>query len=581
MGTEVKANDKVMREYLMGLNASIPNYQRSYEWGSDQVGDFLEDLYSEAGRGVDPDSRYFFGPIITTNESSTGIKQIIDGQQRLTTTTIFLAVIRDILGTIKENDDADAIKHVIINELVGDGTKYHNYKIQQTGVIEEYFRESIQEYRASETVEPKKLKAGKQAKGLGKVNNVFRAYNQILESMNKYISAEETDAGKVFKIQTLFDVFTNQFFIVEISSPNRTDAFQIFQTINARGLDLSAADLIKSDFFGNSGEYTEDVARMWEEVVSNLGDLDLTDFIRYSWNSKFSFSTKRVLYKSVSKEMEKAEKSKEAIRDFMKILVKLSSPYAEMNGDQSATFLSDSKDGEKLKYLFEELSVFNFKTYAPTYLAMVNKGFSENEILTIMLEVSSLLIRNKIKSSGTNWLEKFLSEQAVEINDSDECHELLIEKIIENIKSKRISESITDDWTKRYLESYDFSRDLNLVRFILRTIENGYDGEKGLVPIDNKKIHIEHIMPQNPEEFDSWEVTQEIHEEYLWNLGNLTLWMGTKNSGAGNSAFQKKKSIYKDSDLQITREISKNNSWTPEEIRHRGEEIVMNFIKLR
>ena len=66
MALSVKTKDSVMFGYLRELNATIPTYQRSYEWGQDQILDFLEDLYSEWERGVDSESRFFFGPIIST-----------------------------------------------------------------------------------------------------------------------------------------------------------------------------------------------------------------------------------------------------------------------------------------------------------------------------------------------------------------------------------------------------------------------------------------------------------------------------------------------------------------------------------
>lgn len=96
MKGSIKTTDDTIRNYLRKLNAVIPNYQRSYEWGEDQITDFLEDLYNELPKDDEnknttsiSNTSYFFGPIITTEESSTGEKQIIDGQQRLTTTTIF------------------------------------------------------------------------------------------------------------------------------------------------------------------------------------------------------------------------------------------------------------------------------------------------------------------------------------------------------------------------------------------------------------------------------------------------------------------------------------------------------------
>lgn len=184
MALNVKTKDSVIFSYLRELNATIPTYQRSYEWGADQIEDFLEDLYSEYTRGVDSDSRYFFGPIITT-EDKNGITQIIDGQQRLTTTTIFLAVLRDILSTLSNVRGSQDIKGIIQRDLIGDGTDFYPFKLTQIGSIAEEFRNQIQIDHNPEFLAEKPIYAGKQSKGMGKVNNILRAYNRILNYLKE------------------------------------------------------------------------------------------------------------------------------------------------------------------------------------------------------------------------------------------------------------------------------------------------------------------------------------------------------------------------------------------------------------
>ena len=439
MALSVKTKDSVMFGYLRELNATIPTYQRSYEWGQDQILDFLEDLYSEWERGVDSESRYFFGPIITT-EDENGITQVIDGQQRLTTSTIFLAVLRDILNTLKTIDGSLDLKGIIQRDLIGDGTTYYEYKLTQIGSIADDFRNQIQKDSHVEKLEHKVLYAGKKSKGMGKVNNILRAYNQILDFITGKMD-EYSDQEKYNFINELCNVFTKQFFVVEISATNRTEAFQIFQTINARGLDLSAADLIKSDFFGNSGENTEEVTDIWNQIVSDLGDLNFSDFIRYSWNSMYSFTTARGLYKSVSKSINDSSK----IISFMKMLKKLSLPYSELNGDTEPTFLIESEYGRQAIYILQELQELKFKTFQPLFLAAINKDVSDKNILALVEASANILIRNKILNQGTNWLEKLFSSLAYELNNSNKPTDELVNSIIDKLKHTKISsEEISD-----------------------------------------------------------------------------------------------------------------------------------------
>ncbi|KHD43831.1 HNH endonuclease family protein [Streptococcus hongkongensis] len=130
------------------------------------------------------------------------------------------------------------------------------------------------------------------------------------------------------------------------------------------------------------------------------------------------------------------------------------------------------------------------------------------------------------------------------------------------------------------LSTFDFSTDIKLARYILRRIENNKEFEKGLVIFDNKKVHIEHIMPQIPSDLLEWSVDEETHSEYLWKIGNLTLLLGTKNSSIGNNTFDEKKIGYNESDVRITRELVDYKKWDPSSIDFRTSKIIEEFLNL-
>lgn len=189
MSLQVKTSDKTIREYLNSLDAIIPTYQRSYEWGADQINDFMEDLYEEADTKEDS-SRYFFEPVITNTRESDGrkVEEIIDGQQRLTTSTIFLAVLRDMLARHKNNEEANEVRYIIKNELIGDGSKWHPFRLQQKGDLEDEFISHILKPAINSEDLKKIIYHGPKYAGKGKVNNLLRAYNMILSSLEKRLN---------------------------------------------------------------------------------------------------------------------------------------------------------------------------------------------------------------------------------------------------------------------------------------------------------------------------------------------------------------------------------------------------------
>lgn len=260
----------------------------------------------------------------------------------------------------------------------------------------------------------------------------------------------------------------------------------------------------------------------------------------------------------------------------MKMLKKLSIPYSELNGDSEPTFLIESEYGRQAIYILQELQELKFKTFQPLFLAAINKDASDKNILALVEASANILIRNKILNQGTNWLEKLFSSLAYELNNSDKPTDDLVKSIIDKLKR----EQPDDIMISTKLNSFDFSTDIKLARYILRRIENNKEFEKGLVIFDNKKVHIEHIMPQSPIDLSEWSVDEEAHANYLWKIGNLTLLLGTKNSSIGNSSFDIKKQSYAQSDVRMTRELKDYEKWDPSMIDQRTEMLINELLNL-
>lgn len=583
-----------MYDFLHNLEGEIPDFQRSYEWTEDEINDFLDDLDGVVNNSSD-NSPYFFGSIVTTDSLDNKTKEIIDGQQRITTSTVFLSVLRNLFYEYKECARSSELMHSISNDLIGKGDARYPFKLKQRGSLERYFKEAIQfnvmsqdikndvnkkqlfnskqEFNRKSTFELELFLGGKQAKGKRNVNNLYRAYNLILRFFKKKILGMNSIEDKINLLERYYDVFTNRFYIVEIFSPDRSIAYQLFQTINVRGKDLSTADLLRSNFLGNSGEENvDDIVIMWEYIVDTLGNSGLDDYIRYVWNSKYSFSTARQLYKRITSEI----KDVDDIYDFVYLLQNLAKPYAEMTDDYDETYIEDEVYGQKTLRIFKELRVFGFRTFYPIYLAMINSNMSDRNIYEIMNNLKNVMIRNKILDKGANWLEKLFAEMAFNISNDKKNKDQIVQEIKEIISDNGMS----DEFIKPILIEKNYSSDKNLIRYILRMIENANINEKEGLPINNNSIHIEHIMPVVPIDMASWGVNDELHNEFLWKIGNLTLLKDKLNNKARNSNFAIKKDFYKKSDVFLTRDLADYDNWTTEEIKNRTNNIIDDFLKI-
>jgi hypothetical protein len=151
---------------------------------------------------------------------------------------------------------------------------------------------------------------------------------------------------------------------------------------------------------------------------------------------------------------------------------------------------------------------------------------------------------------------------------------LRLKKSIENIVP-------TDEQFKRSFEIASVSKNY-IARYYLTEIEKSYRGTSELGPIQNpEKVNLEHILPVNPSNLNDWPgFNEEIHKTYYKRIGNLTLLDKKMNSREGNSNFNVKREVYKDSEVFITGSLKECKQWTTKEINKRQKEFAEKAIKI-
>lgn len=599
-------NKKFIGEWLESIRAEIPNYQRGYSWEQDQIDDFLNDLNDES---LESDSsEYFFGPIVTIKDKDER-EQIIDGQQRITTITIFLSVIKDISKALERDaTDTDSERAMdIANKYIG---KEGDYRIVQKGLGKSFFSKNIQYDQSIDKFENIKLKSLTRKKGKKPTDNIMAsAYNRILKTILKGYELDKLDGDEEGrkkigeKTSRLYNTLIKKFYIFEISSPHMTDAFQIFQTLNARGKDLTSSDLIKSHFFGVNKDESkaETLGNNWKKAQTNLCSEDITDYLRYLWNSKETFATKRNLYRKV---IDNVGKNVESIMQLSSDIGDLSLKFSQISGirDMDEEIKEYMGSEGRPVNIIQELNTLGFHSYYPILLSLFRLKESAEPIYIdfeeILVLIRRILFRNKILGKGTNWLEKEFSRIASLISSANNPKDIknamsvLKESIHGELSDKRISDS---------LKEFNFKGNVNFAKSLLRTVENFDFDHKEYKMLDPKNdINLEHIMPQSPKSdveygFDN----EDEREEYLWRIGNLTLWNGNDNSALKNLSFSEKvkgtkgkNNGYRDSAIVLTKDLGEkkpewnncnlndNYEWNRETISRRNNYLVKKIIKL-
>lgn len=264
----------------------IPQYQRPYKWEDEQVDKLWDDIFEAWENGED---NYFLGSIITAkprdNEKSSYI-DVVDGQQRLTTLTILLCVTRDLYPGLNEGStDENAVKMMMIQHSISEFGQYERLKLCTHAQHQSDFEKIILKGKTTDLKKPYKYQIRTDEEPKYKFINTANIFKTKLTALGKPKSEEF--------INFLF----NQVKIIRIDCKSRDFAIKLFQVLNDRGMDLTAADLIKSFLLEKLyTKYKEDVdtSRMkeeqfisdWREMEQSIKtcDISLNDlFIIYEY----------------------------------------------------------------------------------------------------------------------------------------------------------------------------------------------------------------------------------------------------------------------------------------------------------
>ena len=241
---------------------TVPRYQRSYAWTDDEIGDFWNDIAEAAGG---PGS-YFLGNIVLTSNEDENSFSIIDGQQRIATTTILNAAIRDKYKANFEKDIGSAIENTMISALDTE-TYEKRSRITLNEIDNVFYREFI--------VERKSPKARTESH-----NCIKGALDFFSEKLQKIID-DNPNSWKV-EFSKIAKFFKTQSRIVSVYAANDADAFTIFETLNDRGRDLTIADLLKNYLFSRSDKDIDTIQKNWMDTKAILEEyIEETEFVTF------------------------------------------------------------------------------------------------------------------------------------------------------------------------------------------------------------------------------------------------------------------------------------------------------------
>jgi len=524
----------------------VPLYQRPYAWSRDQWEDLFEDLNS-----LKPSDVHFLGSVVVVPEGEhrLGVNyfQVVDGQQRLATILIWLSAIRDLAREHENNGLADRLtKNFLIVEDVTTGEKIPKLRLGQ--LDDDAFQRVLE----------------------GKPKD----YNHLIFECYEYFK-NKTD------YENMWQILLNNVSIVHINAFNHFNAFRLFETLNDRGLELSAADLIKNFLLmkvSSKEEIFNDAISQWNEMYEKVRDKEPVKFIRryVLSNYKGKISESR-LYEEVRKRLENENPDK--ICNFVKNLNINATIYKKI----FECSFSQDKINKKLRELHLVEVAPSFTLLLKIMPHLENEEISEEDVLEIMKMIESFHIRWGVCGQSTSRLDQIYNDISMELKDKQpqEFKEIIKNKLLQEIKN-----NTDDEIFRRNFSQRAFKPNENRTKYILWKLSR----PTGETALNIKAIQTEHVLPQTLS--NEWmkyleERTSKngneisaLHKENLNRIGNLTIIKGEWNISMSNRLSIKKKEDYRKSEFQITKELSNYDEWAFEEIDKRSKQLAEKACKI-
>jgi len=534
---------------LQSYQYVIPPFQRDYSWQTEHVVDFWNDASDSIKENND---NYYFGPMILVKTNHSSTFKVVDGQQRITTLSILLSVIRDI-ATQTGNGEVRANTMVyLMNSLKR--VKIPSLKLNDNN--DAYYRDFI--LKDDDPEKKIKLKTSNQYE-----KNLYNTYKVLLEKIKiKYLGSKKNKFSTKHKELT-FDILEflqkvlYNFKIFKIVLTDEDEASKLFATINERGLSLATSDLIKNYIFSKSTkDHQESNQKIWQEVSNTIGEnIKLDKYLQHHFICWKENVKEQKLYSSIEKEV----KTPKNVEDYLKSLKKHCKNYSDMMSSDETQFVN-----KHLKELFLELQNDSAQPLILNAIEKWGKKSKEvDEISKICLD-----IHFRAKTIG--------GRSAKEIVDAFANAAQLIQNPktdVEISELKNIFEEIDfpDTEFMQMIRTKDFSS--KNAKYVLSKIERFRPAASGTAgKTVDRTITLEHIMPQN-ENAAGWKHMKELHDELLWKIGNLTLLHTKPNSSEKDNPFEKKKKAYAGSDMLITNYLQKKVDWDNAEIISRSKDL--------
>lgn len=550
----IEANEKPILDIFCDKYLfRIPSYQRPYAWTTEQASELLDDISVACGEAGDVTnaSPYFLGSIVLIKDPQLPAADVVDGQQRLTTLTILLCVLRDL---------ADAkIGQAIHNYIcqTGDPIKGTEdvFRLTPRDRDADFFRSMVQaDDKTSELPDPRQYSDARARM----VENAAFFHEKLKE-----VSDEQRRRLTMYIAQRCY--------LVIVAASDQESAFRIFSVLNSRGLDLSPADILKAEIIGALPvSKQDDYTSIWEDIEDELGRsrfAELFGHIRM-------IHRKQKMQGTLITEFREFVPSRKEPANFIDNEL---SPYAEAYEQVTDQAFESYQHAEEINRQLAHLARLDNFDWQPPAIEVIARRRGAPEFIFRFLSglerlAYGLFLMRSDPSERIRRYGKLLS--AIQVGDDLFLAGSPLQ--LEDAEKKAVLQALQGDIYK-----------VTRIRLpLLLRLDELLSG--GSAIYNHPIITVEHVLPQNPSQGSKWltDFPNEIdRDQWVHKLANLVLLTRRKNTQASNLDFVEKKEKYFStragvSNFAITSKVLNQKEWTLQTLQQRQSELIGAIAQL-
>ncbi|MGL2633469.1 DUF262 domain-containing protein [Helicobacter pylori] len=561
---KIDSNDLNLRDILKDeLYYQIPIYQRPYQWTEENCEKLLDDLFFNYKD--DKESDYFCGSLvlilISEDPKKAKTYDIVDGQQRLSTFILLAKVLSALYSERLTEESKDYLQESLI-------TKYGKKDRLNFNAMGFNSKKDFQYALTSFNDVP--------------ISNNKNNYLKNAICLKNYLKKKEIEDINDFIEWLYFKVV-----FITITCPDADKALRIFNVLNARGLALNATDIFKGELLKHAKEHErEEFVSRWNDLSQKCSDNDLKIETLFSWYLTYlnPVTSKEKMEKRLATWFNKLNKTP---LEYLKGVEDFYNAYGEVleMQDRHAHLLS-YKDDDYLCVILcasilhhysdqdmEALKELLVKFYYQDWVAGQTRSTRSQTCCNI---INALKEKKSVRYIASIVVKKYLDDKNITQRFRDNLQDSnLYTKFYYTGKTAK-----KNSWVKPILI---------LVNYFMSDNAN-----PAYIKMDDD-LHVERILPQNPDPSSQWvkDFSEEERGLYTHSLANLTLLGGKKNTKALsqvlNQDFKEKKEIYMGKTIALDNkktfrvmtcyDMTKNDvcrytEWTPKSLEKRKEELI-------